>query len=205
MYLVDDDSGNNNLLALPSRIQLRSSKKKLLILYLNGVLVDMVSDYPSDYKPDKIISRRGGENGFNLVLFFPRNIIVIVNSLTKSLVVQNRRIDDSSHCTKTQSYTLENPYKVLVFKDLKRIWEKHDRELPWEKGYYNESNTVLLDDSPYKALLNPNRNDRSLGGDLRIYLEELTEADDVQKYVEQHPFGQPAITESSESWDFYNQ
>ncbi|GAB2232791.1 hypothetical protein Droror1_Dr00011849 [Drosera rotundifolia] len=25
----------------------------------------------------------------------------------------------------------------------------------WEKGYYNASNTLLVDDSPYKALLNP--------------------------------------------------
>jgi hypothetical protein len=43
----------------------------------------------------------------------------------------------------------------LVFKELRRIWEKDDSELPWEKGDYSESNTMLLDDSPYKALLNP--------------------------------------------------
>ena len=58
-----------------------------------------------------------------------------------------------SHCTETAFKTLENKRKPLVFKDLRKIW--YDPNLPWEKGYYNESNTLLLDDSPYKALLNP--------------------------------------------------
>lgn len=40
-------------------------------------------------------------------------------------------------------------------------------------------------------------------GDLRVYLEGLSEAEDVQRFVEQHPFGQKPITESSESWSFY--
>lgn len=64
-------------------------------------------------------------------------------------------LQDLSHCTTTGFRTLENKHKTLVFKDLRRIWEKDDPSLPWEKGIYNESNTLLLDDSPYKALLNP--------------------------------------------------
>jgi len=60
-----------------------------------------------------------------------------------------------SHCTETAFKTLENKRKPLVFKDLRKIWDKYDPNLPWERGYYNESNTLLLDDSPYKALLNP--------------------------------------------------
>lgn len=35
------------------------------------------------------------------------------------------------------------------------MWNKGKPDLPWERGEYNESNTLLLDDSPYKALLNP--------------------------------------------------
>lgn len=62
---------------------------------------------------------------------------------------------DYSHCTQTSFRTLENKHKPLVFKDLRKIWEKNDPNLPWEKGYFNETNTLLLDDSPYKALLNP--------------------------------------------------
>lgn len=64
---------------------------------------------------------------------------------------------DLSHCTPTGFKTLENRHKTLVFKDVSRLWEKEDPSLPWEKGEYNESNTLLLDDSPYKALLNPVR------------------------------------------------
>lgn len=43
----------------------------------------------------------------------------------------------------------------MVFKELRRLWEKRDPNLPWKKGDYDESNTLLVDDSPYKALLNP--------------------------------------------------
>lgn len=66
-------------------------------------------------------------------------------------------LQDLSHCTPTRFNTLENRHKALVFKEVRRIWEKYDPNLPWERGYYNESNTLLLDDSPYKALLNPVR------------------------------------------------
>lgn len=41
------------------------------------------------------------------------------------------------------------------------------------------------------------------GGDIRVYLEQLAEAPNVQEYVAQNPFGQQAITESDPSWDFY--
>lgn len=60
-----------------------------------------------------------------------------------------------SYCATTTVGSLENRHKYVVFKDLNRLWEKHDPRLPWKMGDYNETNTVLLDDSPYKALLNP--------------------------------------------------
>lgn len=41
------------------------------------------------------------------------------------------------------------------------------------------------------------------GGDLRVYLEGLVLADNVQKYVEQNPFGQRPITNMNLSWSFY--
>ena len=43
----------------------------------------------------------------------------------------------------------------MLLKELRKLWDKHEPNLPWEKGDYDESNTLLLDDSPYKALLNP--------------------------------------------------
>lgn len=42
------------------------------------------------------------------------------------------------------------------------------------------------------------------GGDLRVYLEGLAGAENVQEYVRRNPFGQRAITESSPSWGFYS-
>ncbi|KAG2548216.1 hypothetical protein PVAP13_9KG152085 [Panicum virgatum] len=87
-------------------------------------------------------------------------------------------------------------------------------------GDYSPSNTFLVDDSPYKALHNPphtgifphsysyqNWTDDSVGpgGDLRVYLQKLADADDVQTYVRNNPFGQPFITDSDPHWDFYSQ
>ncbi|KAF9603523.1 hypothetical protein IFM89_036796 [Coptis chinensis] len=46
-------------------------------------------------------------------------------------------------------------HELLFCWELRKLWDKHVPSLPWEKGEYNESNTFLLDDSPYKALLNP--------------------------------------------------
>lgn len=42
-------------------------------------------------------------------------------------------------------------------------------------------------------------------GDMRQYLEGLANADNMQKYVEEHPIGQESIRESSEFWSFYLQ
>lgn len=102
---------------------------------------------------------------------------------------------------------------------MRKLWGKQDPDLPWVEGYYNESNTLLIDDSPYKALLNPqhtaifphsfkfDRSDNSLGagGDLKVYLERLSSAENVQNFIEQNPFGQMPITEKSHEWGFYSQ
>lgn len=42
-----------------------------------------------------------------------------------------------------------------MLKELRKLWEKLEPGLPWEKGEFHESNTLLVDDSPYKALVNP--------------------------------------------------
>ena len=38
---------------------------------------------------------------------------------------------------------------------------------------------------------------------MRVYLEGLGNAENVQKYVEENPFGQRPITEKNLSWRFY--
>ncbi|XP_058009402.1 uncharacterized protein LOC110657698 [Hevea brasiliensis] len=209
-------------------------KKKLLVLDLNGLLVDIVSSPPKGFKADIRIRRQAifarpfcldflnfCFERFEVGIWSSRmkkNMDNIVDYLMGDMKRKLMFCWDVSHCTMTRYNTLENKHKPLVFKELRRIWEKHDPELPWEKGFYDESNTLLIDDSPYKALLNPvhtaifpysyqcqDRKDNALGdgGDLRVYLEGLAEADNVQKFVEQHPFGKKPITERSASWGFY--
>ncbi|XP_065631126.1 uncharacterized protein LOC112004996 isoform X1 [Quercus suber] len=209
-------------------------RKKLLILDINGVLADIVLPAPKNCKPDfkfagRALFKRPFYQDF-LKFCFERFEVGVWSSRAKKNVT--RVIDylmggvkrklllcwDRSHCTPTKFKTLEDKHKPVVLKELRKIWEKHDPSLPWKKGDYNQSNTLLLDDSPYKALLNPphtaifpdsfnfqNTDDKSLGagGELRVYLEGLAEAENVQNYVRENPFGQRAITERNTSWEFY--
>lgn len=218
----------------PERLPVACLRRKLLILDLNGLLADIVYPPPKECKANTNISRRAIFkrpfcNDF-LKFCFERFDVAIWSSRTKKIIdgVVDYLLGDMkckllfcwdiSHCTGTGFRTLENKHKEVVFKELRKLWEKQDINLPWEKGYYNESNTLLLDDSPYKALLNPmhtgifpysynfkDRSDNSLGpeGDIRVYLQDLATAEDFRKYIEEHPFGQVAIDETSSSWAYY--
>ncbi|XP_010030887.2 probable C-terminal domain small phosphatase [Eucalyptus grandis] len=216
------------------RTSVEPSRKKLLILDLNGLLASIIPDVGLGCKPDLIVSRKAVfKRPFvdDFVQFcFEKFAVGVWSSRTKRNVdpVVDFLMGDSkgkllfcwdqSHCTITKFTTIENRDKPLVLKELRKLWDKLEPNLPWEKGVYNESNTLLLDDSPYKALRNPantgifpysyrytDAKDNSLGpgGDLRVYLESLALADDVRKYVEQNPFGQRAITNSNPSWNYY--
>ncbi|KAG2639483.1 uncharacterized protein LOC120660172 [Panicum virgatum] len=132
----------------------------------------------------------------------------VVDMLMKDLKQHLLFCWDSSQCTATGHCTVENKDKPLVLKELRKLWNKEEPGLG-TRGDFSPSNTLLVDDSPYKALRNPPHTaifpysysykdvkDDSLGpgGDLRLYLENLATADDVQRYVEEHPFGQLQIT-----------
>ncbi|OIT26528.1 PREDICTED: uncharacterized protein LOC109215191 [Nicotiana attenuata] len=210
-------------------------RRKLLILDVNGLLADVVNPPPKDCNPDACFSRRAIFKrpycDEFLKFCFERFDVGIWSSRSKKIIVKvvdyllgNMKHKllfcwDMSHSTQTTFKTLDNKHKPLVCKELSKVWDRYDPNLPWERGDYDESNTLLLDDSPYKALLNPAHtaifphsynfkveNDDSLGpgGDLRIYLEGLLKAEHVQKYVEQHPFGQRAIDDTSSDWNFYS-
>ncbi|XP_076924000.1 uncharacterized protein LOC143586321 isoform X2 [Bidens hawaiensis] len=207
--------------------------KKLLVLDVNGLLVDIVADPDEGYKPDTIIGSKAVFKRpfcdeflkfcferFNVGVWTSRtrrNIEQVLKFLEINSQDQLLFCWDQFHCTKTGFNTIENSGKPLVLKELKKLWEKQDSNLP-EKGVYNESNTIFLDDSPYKALRNPphtaifpysysyrDTQDNGLGpnGDLRNYLEKLAACDDVQKFIEHNPFGQQPITYDDESWYFY--
>ncbi|XP_028796600.1 ubiquitin-like domain-containing CTD phosphatase 1 [Neltuma alba] len=234
---VSNEEARPELLRIPLvEPSIRCLKKQLLVLDINGLLADVVLPRPIGHKPDEIIAGRAifkrpfyleflnfcFEN-FEVAVWSSRmkkNVDKVINCLISDMRHKLLFCWDHSHCTPTSFATLENKHKPLVFKDLRKIWEKHDPDLPWEKGYYNESNTLLLDDSPYKALLNPphtsifpypytyqKKGDNSLGvgGDLRVYLEGLVKAENMAGYIEQNPYGQERITERSPSWSFYFQ
>ncbi|KAJ1388492.1 HAD superfamily [Sesbania bispinosa] len=159
-------------------------------------------------------------------LFNPRNKMLqhwnldpIIDAIMGDLKNKSVFCWDGSHCTNTNHYSLHgNKHKKIVFKELKKIWEDTISDFPWEKGIYNESNTLLLDDSPYKGLCNPpftsvfphsftssDENDYSLGdgGDLRTFLEGLANAENMRNYIQENAFGQPPITETSQECQYY--
>ncbi|WVZ60590.1 hypothetical protein U9M48_010589 [Paspalum notatum var. saurae] len=211
-------------------------KKKLLILDLNGLLADINEDYHNAHMADakvrrKLVFRRPYCDdflyfcalNFELGVWSSRkkeNVASVVDIVMRDFKSCLRFCWDMSKCTFTGHKTLENMHKPLMLKELRKLWNKEEPDLPWEQGDYSPSNTLLVDDSPYKALRNPphtaifphsysylNWNDNSLGpgGDLRVYLQHLAAADDVQCFVRNYPFGQPFITESDPHWNFYAQ
>ncbi|KAK6290150.1 hypothetical protein POUND7_001691 [Theobroma cacao] len=126
---------------------------------------------------------------------------------------------DQNECTNTGVSCLEKKEKPIFLKELKKVWDRNWSSSLQHRDEYSASNTLLIDDKPYKALLNPpytaifpseykanQVNDNSLGpdGELWRYLEGLAAADDVPSYVKAHPFGQPAITPMHSDWDYYS-
>ncbi|XP_020258075.1 uncharacterized protein LOC109834463 isoform X2 [Asparagus officinalis] len=210
--------------------------KKLLVLDLNGLLCDVVYGYPNTQKPHERVGKSAVFKRpfcddfmefccerFNIGVWSSRlkiNVDGVVNFIMRDIKDHLLFCWDASQCTYTGFKTLDDRNKPLVLKQLKKLWNKEGDNLPWEKGDYSPVNTLLIDDSPYKALCNPpftgifpcpysynDENDCSLGsgGDLRVYLEGLAFADDVQCYVQQHPFGRHAITSENSSWKYYEQ
>ncbi|KEH24113.1 NLI interacting factor-like phosphatase [Medicago truncatula] len=57
---------------------------------------------------------------------------------------------DQDKCRDSGFKSLENNQKPLFFKELKEVWHSVKKG-----GPYSASNTLLIDDKPYKSLLNP--------------------------------------------------
>ena len=105
---------------------------------------------------------------------------------------------DQSHCTPSGMLHPANRHKPLVFKLLPTVWE-HDAVKA--HGHYEPHNTLLVDDSPYKAARNhhhtalhppewsplevdPSRSDAlGPGGNIRLVLEEIANAADLRDVV----------------------
>ncbi|KAL3327653.1 hypothetical protein AABB24_035362 [Solanum stoloniferum] len=120
---------------------------------------------------------------------------------------------DQEKCIDSGFPTVEKQNKPIFLKQLKKIWENN-----YYGGRFSESNTLLIDDEPHVALLNPpntavfppaykvkNKRDTFLDakGEMYEFLEGLVDDDDVPTYVKGHQFGQPAITNTHKDWDYY--
>ncbi|CDP20967.1 unnamed protein product [Coffea canephora] len=180
----------------PELASANDSKKKLLILDLNGVLLGspftrMTRNRDFNFRPPKVSA--------NLYL----NCFVNYN-------VHKFFCYDQSRCTMTQTSLGENPDKKVMFKDLQHVWGEYKS--------YNSSNTILVDDSPYKSFLNSPYNaifpisytcytveDNYLDpeGDFVRHLKKLASADNVQDFIKRNRFGQSPVTEGSVEWNFY--
>ncbi|XP_022634978.1 probable C-terminal domain small phosphatase [Vigna radiata var. radiata] len=57
---------------------------------------------------------------------------------------------DRSHCTDSGYPSLERRNKPLFFKEFNKMWKNVKKS-----GSFNVSNTLMIDDKPYKAFLNP--------------------------------------------------
>ncbi|KAK1310836.1 hypothetical protein QJS10_CPA08g00526 [Acorus calamus] len=72
---------------------------------------------------------------------------------------RSRAVDHGSIASEGRGLkTIDDPKKPLFLKELKKIWDNESSDLPWSKERYSSSNTLLIDDTPYKALLNPPNN-----------------------------------------------
>ncbi|KAG5390753.1 hypothetical protein IGI04_032294 [Brassica rapa subsp. trilocularis] len=210
------------------------STRKLVVFDLNGILADIARGNTGKCVPDGKISLRSVFKRPFVATFldfcFEKFDVGIWSSRRIGLnymtnIVMGRHAKnllfsfDQRICITTKFKTLGNTTKPLFLKNLRTVWNRFGTCLSCGKRKYDETNTLLVDDSPDKALCNPphtgifpfpyqytDREDSALGpdGELMKYMERLVDAENVQKFVEKNPMGQSAITETHESWSFYS-
>ncbi|KAG9459021.1 hypothetical protein H6P81_003529 [Aristolochia fimbriata] len=236
----DDGEGDDLGISLNSLRNLSLGKeKKLLVMHLNGLVAHCFFprlekfNIPDGRRPDGNLGRKQVFkrpfcddfiqfclSRFDVGIWASAKRTNVDRAVTSVFGNSKRRllfIWNQNHCTETGVTTLENDDKQIFLKELNKLWNPVG--LPWRKGRYTASNTLLIDGSPYRALLYPPNtgifpesytveqvNDDEIGpnGELRAYLEEIAEADDVPSYVNAHSIGQIAITVDHPDWSYYS-
>ncbi|TMW82228.1 hypothetical protein EJD97_006463 [Solanum chilense] len=239
-----DDESKNKIsgkleLYLPLEKLHLGPKKKLLVLNLGGLLVHRVHkrDWFSvrTYKPDlvcgnfKVFKRPFCEQFLKFCLerfevgiwssAMERNMDAILDNIMVGLKRKLLFVWDQEKCIDSGFKCLEKKEKPIFLKQMKKIWENKYNILPFRGGKFSESNTIMIDDEPHTALINPpntaifptvfkvgNVKDTFLDpeGDLQKFLDGLVDANDVPTYVKEHSLiGQPAITTSHPDWNYY--
>lgn len=205
--------------------------KKLLILDVNGLLVARYSRLDTNIIPPGIqhgvvgrtfMFKRPFCNSFLDFCFqnfhvgvwssmIEANVRHSLDYICKGMQHKFLFVMHQGDCTNTG---LRNPAKrqsPLFLKELAKVWSR------FPKGQFDETNTLLIDDTPYKALWNPpytaifpqaywyNEHDSFLNGALREYLQQWRDAADVREFVRTHPIGEPPIGPGCLHWDIYKE
>ncbi|KAG2406140.1 uncharacterized protein HKW66_Vig0053960 [Vigna angularis] len=185
-------------------------RKKLLVMNLNGLLMHRVHrrdlcKVSMSRSPDGVYGSFLGIHNMEAAL------AIAIGSMRKNISFKL----DQCHCTESGYQSLEKSTKPLFFKEFNKMWGKSKKS-----GPFNVSNTLLIDDKPYKAFLNPDNTaifpesydvndvtDRGLDPrrELCSYLEAVSNARDVPSYVKDHLFGQLPITSAHPDWKFYSE
>ncbi|GJX16032.1 HAD-like domain protein, partial [Tanacetum coccineum] len=164
--------------------------KKLIIFDVNGMLADIVFPRPKDesdkYSHGKAVFKRPYLDDFLTFCFdkfnvgiwssrMKKNLDLVVDCLFGDLKKKLLFIWDASHCRNSGMRTLEDRYKCIIFKELRK---KHTGIFPTSYKYTDMNDDYL---GPTSAL--------------RAYLEGFAAADDGRRYAEQNLFGEGPIDE----------
>ncbi|KAI8563159.1 hypothetical protein RHMOL_Rhmol03G0091000 [Rhododendron molle] len=173
-----EEAGNDDFVLALEKLKL-VSRKKLIVLDLNGLLVHRVYRFDrnfnvQDYPPPDVIC------GPHLVFTRP------FCSEFLEFCFERFEVGIWSSARERSIDTILNTIKTGLKDKLLFVWP----------------NTAIFPES-YKFDM---ENDAVLGpnGELRLYLDGLAEAADVPSYVKEHRIGQATITQSDPNWDYYS-
>ncbi|EKU23302.1 hypothetical protein NGA_0707200 [Nannochloropsis gaditana CCMP526] len=113
-------------------------RPKLLILDLNGLLVH------------RVFVGEGPRAGVWTTASAINATPLLKGLLPEEDVARLAFIWDGKRCTYNGETDPAKPGKPIAFKELRRLWESKD-----VAGLFGPSNTLMIDDSRYKASLNP--------------------------------------------------
>lgn len=155
-------------------LSLRNRARKLLVLDINGLLLQRI--FPKDLHGSLARSYDCKQNG-RLIFLRPhcrsfvrwclehfwvvvwstgmrKNVLPLVSFTFPEEGQQPAAILDQNDCTPTGVFHTGNKHKMLQLKQLQRLWSRPDIQR-LDGGPFDPHNTLLLDDSPYKAIANP--------------------------------------------------
>ncbi|KAK4402216.1 hypothetical protein Sango_0962300 [Sesamum angolense] len=193
----------------------QGEQKKLLVLDVNGLLVDISSYVPYDPDPDDIILKKAVFkrpycDDFLKFCFERFNVGVWSSRTKRNMEPILEFLLGNDKCKLLFCWDSDFVLDSLLKPNTDTIFLSfHFREYNLLYQLLSKINhTVLIQQYtavfPYSYQFTDVR-DNSLGpgGDLRVYLEGLAMAENVQEYVKQNPFGQRPITEKNLSWGYY--